>query len=61
MRFSQGEGLLTRKQKEWAYTKWCEGYTLVQIGDALGVCYKTIVRAINGRPRIRPLLFYNEE
>lgn len=52
---------LSQKQKSWAYEKWCEGYTLMQIADALDVCEKTIVRAIHGRPRIRPILIYQEE
>ena len=52
---------LSQKQKSWAYEKWCEGYTLIQIADALDVCEKTIRRAIHGRPRIRPILIYQEE
>jgi len=52
---------LTIAQKEWAYTKWCEGYTLMQVADAFGVCEKTIRRAIHGRPRIRPILKYKED
>lgn len=52
---------LTFRQKEWAYEKWCEGYTLEQIAGALYVCPKTIRRAINGRPRIRPILKYEEK
>lgn len=51
---------LNRKQREWAYTKWCEGYTLEQIAEALFVCSKTVQRAIHGRPRIRPILKYTE-
>lgn len=52
---------LSHAQKEWAYTKWCEGYTLEQIADALYVCTKTVRRAIHGRPRIRPILKYTKE
>lgn len=26
---------LTHKEIEWAYQKWCEGYTQQQIADAL--------------------------
>jgi DNA-binding XRE family transcriptional regulator len=55
------ERALTHKQIEWAYTKWCEGYTLQQIADALYVCEVTVRRAINGRPRIRPILKYEEK
>jgi hypothetical protein len=32
----------------------------MQIADALDVCEKTIMRAIHGRPRIRPILKYEE-
>ena len=52
---------LTKKQKDWAYDRWCEGYTMYDIAAALDVCYKTVQRAINGRPRIRPILIYQEE
>ena len=52
--------VLSQKQKSWAYEKWCEGYTLMQIADALDVCEKTIRRAIHGRPRIRPILIYQD-
>lgn len=31
---------LTSKEIEWAYQKWCEGYTQQQIADALFVCEK---------------------
>lgn len=51
---------LTHKQREWAYTKWCEGYTRLQIAMALNVCEKTIQRALSGRVRIRPVLVYTE-
>ena len=52
--------ILTNRQREWAYTKWCEGYTLYQIADALNVCTKTVSRAIGSRERIRPVLRYEE-
>lgn len=52
---------LDKEQVRWAYTKWCEGYTLLQIADALNVCEKTIRRAINGKPRIRPILHYSKD
>lgn len=51
-------GMLTRKEKEWAYEKWCDGRTYYEIGYALNVSPKTVQRAINGRPRIRTLLVY---
>ena len=37
-----------------------KGLTQQQIADALFVCEKTIRRAINERPRIRPILKYEE-
>ena len=52
---------LTHKQKEWAYARWCEGRTLLEIAIALNVCDRTIRRAINGRPRIKPVLVYRED
>ena len=51
---------LTPHQKQWAYTKWCEGYTQLQIAEALNVCEKTISRALKSKPRIRPILKYKE-
>lgn len=53
--------ILSHKESEWAYTKWCEGYTRLQIAMALGVCEKTVQRALNGRPRIRPVLIYEDK
>ena len=55
----KGERILTHKQKEWAYEKWCLGYTYYQIADALNCCTKTVQRAMSGRPRIRPILRYD--
>ena len=55
-----GESILSFKEKEWAYAKWCEGYTQLQIGEALNVSYKTVQRALAGKPRIRPILEYKE-
>ena len=52
--------MLSHKEKEWAYTKWCEGYRQTDIAEALNCSYKTIQRAVHGRPRIRPTLVYNE-
>lgn len=51
---------LTPKEIKWAYQKWCEGYTQQQIADALFVDERTIRRMINSRPRIRPILKYEE-
>lgn len=61
MNRKRGECLLSAQKKEWAYTKWCEGYTQSQIGEALHVSHKTIARAVHGRPRIRPILIYPGE
>lgn len=55
------ETLLTQQEKEWAYTKWCEGYTQNQIADALYCCTKTVARAMKGKPRVRPVLIYPGE
>lgn len=52
--------ILTAEQKEWAYTKWCEGYTKNQIAESLFVSTKTIDRAFKGRARIRPILVYKD-
>ena len=56
-----GKPKLTHKMKDWAYCKWCEGYTQQQIADALNVNLKTVQRAIGHMPRIRPELKYKEE
>jgi len=52
--------LLTWQQRDWAYCKWCEGYTQNQIAEALNCSRKTIQRAIGNKPRIRPVLVYKE-
>lgn len=51
-----GHKILTDKEIEWAYEQWCNGMTLLQIADALYVNERTVRRAFNGRPRIRPVL-----
>lgn len=38
---------LNQKQIEWAWEKWCEGYTLSQIADALYVNLSTICRRMS--------------
>ena len=54
--------VLSEKEIQWAYEKWCEGYTLQQIADALCVCRQTVCSALKGRPRkkpgVRPKLVY---
>lgn len=52
--------VMNRKMREWAYARWCEGYTQLQIAEALHVSHKTINRALSGKPRIRPILIYKE-
>jgi len=49
---------LNEEQIEWAYEKFCIGYTLKQIAAALFVSERTIQRALKGRPRKRPALNY---
>lgn len=31
------KGSLSHNQKEWAYARWCEGRTLLEIAMALGM------------------------
>lgn len=42
--------ILNDKQKAWAYEKWCEGRTQLEIAMALGVCEKTVRRSLSGKP-----------
>ena len=56
-----GYKVLTVKQVDWAYKKWCEGYTKKQIADALFCGVSTLDRYLAGMPRIRPKLTYSEE
>lgn len=51
--------VLTKEEEEWAYKKWCEGYTQQQIADALYVCARTVRRSLKNKPRIRPNLVYD--
>lgn len=54
--------ILSEEESQWAYEKWCEGYTIQQIADALYVCSETIRTALKGKPRkkpcVRPKLVY---
>lgn len=50
----------SHKQKEWMYEKWCLGYSQATIAAALDVSIKTVSRAIHGRPKIMPILQYEE-
>lgn len=49
---------LNKKQIEWAYEKWCQGYTMLEIADALYVNERTVGRALKGKQKIRPILTY---
>lgn len=51
-------GVLTKKEIEWAYEKWCQGYTMLEIADALYVNERTVGRALKGKQKIRPILTY---
>lgn len=44
---------LTRKMERWAYEKWCEGYTMQEIADALYVSSKLIGRTLRGKQRVK--------
>lgn len=52
--------LLSWKEKEWAYDQWCNGKTQEEIAGALHCSVKTIRRAFHGRPKIKPVLEYEE-
>lgn len=51
--------ILTAEQIDWAYHKWCAGYSQKEIADALFVHYHTLYRALRDRKRVRPRLVYN--
>lgn len=51
---------LSDEQIEWAWKKYCEGYTRQQIADALYVCRRTLDRYFKGKKRVRPKLVYEE-
>ena len=53
--------LLNIKKCEWAYKKWCEGYTYDQIAFALGCSQGTVYNALRGKKRKRPVLKYEED
>lgn len=50
---------LSRYEREWAYTKWCDGYDQAQIAEALDCSIMSVRRAINDRPRIKTVLVYD--
>lgn len=55
--------VLTEKQLKWAYTKWCEGYSVLEIAEALYIDSSTLYRIFRqrGMIRIRIPLEYKEE
>lgn len=55
---------LTEKQVAWAYKKWCEGYSLYEIGRALYVHHNTVsytLRAKGLKKPPKPPLVYQED
>ena len=48
-------------QIQWAYEKWCTGYTQLQIAEALNVCDRTVRRVLKNKERIRPILKYERK
>jgi len=50
----------TRKEREWIYDKWCQGYTQEQLAECFDVHSKTIGRLLADKPRIRPILTYDD-
>lgn len=55
-RSDQGRTCLTKAQSAWAYKKWCIGYSVREIADALYVSESTVYRSFCGKKRIRPPL-----
>ena len=49
---------MSPEKTKWAYEKWCEGYTYEQISEALYCCPLTVKRALKGKKRERPKLYY---
>ena len=47
---------LTKEQEEWAYAKWCMGYSHEEIANALFVSTKTIDRTLQNKVKVKPTL-----
>ena len=47
---------LSPKQIEWAYSKWCNGYTLREIAEVLYVAESTVYKSFKGKRKHRPPL-----
>lgn len=50
------EFLLGHKERQWAYDRWCEGYTQYEIAEAMNVSHRTVNRALRGKVKIKRLL-----
>lgn len=50
--------ILTDDERKWAYEKWCEGYSIQEIAEALYVDYQTVRRLFNGKKKDKPKLVY---
>lgn len=59
VQYTKGQGILTQEQIEWAYQKWCEGYTQTEIGEALYVDMITVQRRLRGRKKAKKPLVYD--
>lgn len=53
--------VLMVQEIKWAHEKWCTGYSLQEIADALYVNELTLRRALKGYKKIRPKLVYPRE
>lgn len=51
--------ILGQEEIDWAYQKWCEGYTQREIGAALYVSTETVNKyLIRKGPKVKPPLVY---
>lgn len=58
---TMGKKILSEKQIKWAAEKYCEGYTLSEIAEALFVSFGTIQKSLYGRKIKKPKLVYDFE
>ena len=47
---------LSQAQIDWAYDKWCAGYSLKEIASKLYVSESTVSRCLQGRKKVKPPL-----
>lgn len=54
---------LTEKKLKWAYQKWCEGFSVLEIAEALYIDSSTLYKIFRkrGLVRIRIPLKYEED